>query len=133
MKSPPLPDSDARALLKLLNILADFDGEISAEAAAILHKLRDRPHPIPPLYADVFGLTEVATCAALVHRIETLSPTQRAVCSYAFQIFRFYEQLLSVKTAASPEQQAAYESQLEQVRLKVAKTKLVWAETMAET
>lgn len=120
----------SKALLKLLNFLADFDGEISAGAASILNQLRNRTEVIPPLYADVFGLPEAATCAELVNRVEILSSEQRAVASYAFQIFRFYEQLLRVRTAESPEQQAAYESQLEQVRLKVARTRRLLAETM---
>lgn len=123
----------SRSLLKLLNFLTDFDGEISADAAAILQELRHRTDPIPPLYADVFGLSETATCAELVDRIEVFSPEQRAVASYAFQIFHSYEQMLRVRPPTSPAQQAAYEAQLEQVRLRVAKTKLVLAEALGKT
>ncbi|MCU0527321.1 MAG: hypothetical protein MUF72_21145 [Elainella sp. Prado103] len=125
-----LSDEPSRVLLKLLNFLADFDGEIDREAAALLNRLRYCSEPIPPLYSDLFGLAERATCAEWVDRIEALSSEQRAICSYTFQIFRSYEQMLRVRTATSPEQQAAYEAQLEQVRLKVAKTKSVWAEVM---
>jgi hypothetical protein len=124
--------NSSKLLLKLLNLLADFDGEISAGAAAILNQLGYRAEPIPPLYADVFGLPAAATCADLVNRIETLSPEQRAVASYAFQIFHSYEQMLRVQTAQSPEQQAANESQLEQVRLRVARTRQVLAEVLGD-
>ena len=119
-----------RALLKLLNFLSDFDGEISADAATLLNQLRHQTDIIPPLYADVFGLTASATCAELVSRIEALPADQIAVASYAFQIFHSYEQMLRVQRAATLEQQAAYASQLDQVRLQVAKTKLVLAEAI---
>ncbi len=124
--------SHSRSLLKLMNFLADFDGEISSESAKLLHQLRRQTEQVPPLYCDVFGLPAAATTAELVHRIESLSPDQRAVASYAFQIFHSYEQMLRVQTATTPKQQAAYESQLEQMRLQVAKTKLVLHEAMQE-
>ncbi|MBF2003136.1 MAG: hypothetical protein IGS38_20730 [Synechococcales cyanobacterium M58_A2018_015] len=124
-----LPRKQSRMLLKLLNMLADFDGDLSTEAATLLEKLRHRRDPLPPLYADVFGLPATATCDELVSRIEALSADQRAMSSYAFQIFHCYEQMLQVQTPESPEQQAAYQSQLEQVRLRVAKTKRLLAET----
>ncbi|MBW4464089.1 MAG: hypothetical protein KME07_01445 [Pegethrix bostrychoides GSE-TBD4-15B] len=135
MVSPRDKSSDRydRKLLKLLHLLADFDGEISAEAAALLNQLRHRPDLVPPLYADVFGLPIATTCSSLVQRIETLTPAQNAVASYAFTIFRSYEQMLGVQSSAKPEQQAAYDSQLEQVRLQVAKTKLVLAEALAKS
>ena len=38
-----LRDRYDRKLLKLLHLLADFDGEISAEAANLLNQLRHRP------------------------------------------------------------------------------------------
>lgn len=123
-------DKRSKTLLKLLNFLTDFDGEISVSAANILNDLRHRTDLIPPLYADVFGLPNAATSAELVNRIETLSPEQRAVSSYAFQIFYAYEQMLKVKPPASPAQQAAYQAQLEQVRLRVARTKQVLAEAI---
>ncbi|MFM7425599.1 MAG: hypothetical protein ACKO7W_11500 [Elainella sp.] len=122
----------SRKLLQLLNTLSDFDGVISPEAAAILETLRYRPAPIPPLYADTFGLAPSATCADLVDRIEACSNEQRAVASYAFQIFWSYEQMLRVQPAQSSEQQAAYQSQLEQVRLQVARTRRILAETLAK-
>lgn len=125
-----LRDRYDRKLLKLLHLLADFDGEISAEAANLLNQLRHRPEQIPPLYADVFGLPPIATCADLVNRIEALTPSQNAVASYAFTIFRSYEQMLGVQCPKTPEQQAAYASQLEQVRIQVAKTKLLLAEAI---
>jgi hypothetical protein len=123
--------NQSRILLKLLNFLADFDGELSAEAVILLDQLRHQRDPVPPLYTDVFGLLAPATCAELVSRIEALSPEQRAVASYAFQIFRSYEQMLRVQTAQSPEQQSAYQSQLEHVRLRVAKTQLILTDTLA--
>lgn len=121
-----------RKLLKLLHLLADFDGEISADAAMLLNQLRNRTDPVPPLYADVFGLSAAASCASLVSRVESLTPAQNAVASYAFTIFRSYEQMLGVRSSAKPEQQAAYDAQLEQVRLQVAKTKLVLAEAIGK-
>lgn len=121
-----------RSLLKLLNFLTDFDGEISADAATILNRIRHQIDPIPPLYADVFGLSDDATCAQLVDRIESFSPEQRAIASYAFQIFHSYEQMLRVRPPSSAAQQAAYEAQLEQVRLRVARTKLVLADALSK-
>ncbi len=123
---------NSKLLLKLLNFLTDFDGEISGDAATLLDQLRDRSDPVPPLYTDVFGLSEAATCADLVSQIESFSPEQRAIASYAFHIFYSYEQMLRVRMPASPAQQAAYQAQLEQVRLRVARTKLVLAETIGK-
>jgi len=125
-----LHDRYDRKLLKLLHLLADFDGEISTEAANLLNQLRHRTDPIPPLYGDVFGLPPTTNCSNLVNRIEALTPSQNAVASYAFTIFRSYEQMLRVQCPKTPEQQAAYASQLEQVRIQVAKTKLLLAETI---
>lgn len=122
----------SRTLLQLLNALSDFDGAISPQAAAILETLRHQPALIPPLYADTFGLALPASCADLVSRIDNCSDEQRAVASHAFQVFWFYEQLLRVQPAQSPEQQAAYQSQLEQVRLQVAKTRRILAEALAQ-
>lgn len=121
-----------RKLLKLLHLLADFDGEISADAALLLNQLRHRNDPVPPLYADIFGLPAATSCASLVNRVETLTPAQNAVASYAFTIFRSYEQMLSVQSPSTSKQQAAYDSQLEQVRLQVARTKLLLAETLGK-
>lgn len=118
-------------LVALLNSLADFDGQISDQAASLLDDLRLRSSPIPPLYADVFGLPASATCSDLVRRVESLSQEQVAVASYAFQIFRSYEQLLSVDTTNMlPEQQAASESQLERVRRLVLRAKAAIAESI---
>jgi hypothetical protein len=118
-------------LLALLNSLADFDGELSEEATKLLDELKTRSHRIPPLYADVFVLPYAATCADLVDRILSLSQAQVAIASYAFQIFRFYEQILRANPGdASPQQKAAYESQIERVRLSVARTKVALAESL---
>lgn len=118
-------------LLALLNSLADFDGELSEKAIELLGELKTRSDRIPPLYADVFVLPGSATCVDLVDRIGALSQEQVAVASYAFQIFRFYEQILRASTAeTSPEQRAAYESQIERIRLSVARTKVALAESM---
>lgn len=118
-------------LLSLFNFLADFDGQISPEAMAILKELKNRPDSLPPLYADVLGLPFTATCTELVSRIESLTQEQVAIASYAFQIFRSYEQLLKVRSETmASEQKAAYESQLERVRLVVARTRAAWAEAM---
>lgn len=118
-------------LLALLNSLSDFDGHLSEEAADLLHELKYRTSPLPALYADVFVLPYTATCADLVERVQSLSQEQIAIASYAFQIFRFYEQMLNASpTDASPQQQAAYESQMERIRLSVARTKVALAETM---
>lgn len=120
-------------LLALLNSLADFDGEIAAEAVGILEELKTRSHRLPPLYADVFLLPDSATCADLVGRIQSLSQAQVAIASYAFQIFRYYEQILRAHPLnASPQQQAAYESQVERVRLSVARTKAALVESFGE-
>ncbi|MDX2228305.1 MAG: hypothetical protein NW220_01615 [Leptolyngbyaceae cyanobacterium bins.349] len=120
-------------LLALLNSLADFDGELSEEAIALLQELQTRSHPIPPLYADVFLLPPTATCADLVSRIQSLSQEQVAIASYAFQIFRYYEQILrAYPSNGSPEQKAAYESQIERVRLSVARTKAALAESLGD-
>jgi hypothetical protein len=120
-------------LLALLNSLADFDGELSKEAIVLLEELKTRSHPIPPLYADVFALPHSATCADLVDRVRSLSQEQVAIASYAFQIFRYYEQILRANPGdTSPEQKAAYESQIERVRLSVARTKTALAESLGE-
>ncbi len=117
-------------LLALLNSLADFDGELSEEALSLLEELKTRSHPLPPLYADVFLLPATATCADLVKRIMTLSQEQVAIASYAFQIFRYYEQILRAHPADGlPQQRAAYESQIERVRLSVARTRATLAES----
>ncbi|MGA7934560.1 MAG: hypothetical protein WCA35_13510 [Kovacikia sp.] len=117
-------------LLALLNSLADFDGELSEEAIGLLDELEQRSDRLPPLYADVFVLPGSATCADLVKRVKTLSQEQVAIASYAFQIFRFYEQILRANPGdASPQQKAAYESQMERVRSSVARTKLALAES----
>jgi hypothetical protein len=119
-------------LLALLNSLADFDGELSEEALSLLKELKTRSHPLPPLYADVFLLPPAATCADLVERIMTLSQEQVAIASYAFQIFRYYEQILRAHpTNGSPQQKAAYESQIERVRLSVARTRAALAESFS--
>jgi hypothetical protein len=128
-----LPNNQSRILLKLLNLLADFDGELSAEAIVLLDQLQHQRDLVLPLYTDVFGLPANATCAEVVSRIKMLSSKQRAVSSYAFQIFRSYEQMLRVQTAQSPEQQIAYQSQLEQVRLQVARTRLILTDALART
>ena len=118
-------------LLALLNSLADFDGELFKEAIALLNELNTRSHKLPPLYADVFLLPHSATCADLVDRIRSLSQEQVATASYAFQIFRYYEQILRANPGDTlPEQKAAYESQMERVRLSVARSKAALAESM---
>lgn len=118
-------------LVLLLNSLADYDGHISADAEHLLEILRHRTDPIPPLYADVFGLPTASTCADLVQRVTALTPEQVAMASYAFQIFRSYEQSLQVDTTTmSPQQQAASASQLAQIRRLVARTKVALAEAM---
>ena len=117
-------------LLALLNSLADFDGELSEEAVKLLDELKSRSDRLPPLYADVFVLPHSATCADLIDRVTSLSQEQVAIASYAFQIFRFYEQILRANPSdSSPEQKAAYESQLERIRLSVARTKATLAES----
>lgn len=118
-------------LLALLNSLADFDGELSKEAIELLDELNTRSHRLPPLYADVFVLPHSATCADLVDRVTSLSQEQVAIASYAFQIFRFYEQILRANPGeSSPQQKAAYESQLERIRLSVARSKAALAESL---
>lgn len=122
-----------KLLLALLNSLADFDGELSKEATGLLSELKTRSQPIPPLYADVFLLPRAATCADLVDRIQSLSQEQVAVASYAFQIFRYYEQILRAYPGdGSPQQKAAYESQIERIRLSVARTKAALRESMEQ-
>lgn len=116
-------------LIALLTSLADFDGQISDQAIALLDALRVRSSPIPPLYADVFGLPASATCADLVQHVESLSEAQVATASYAFQIFRPYEQLLRVDTTSLlPQRQAASESQLERVRQQIIRANSAIAE-----
>jgi hypothetical protein len=118
-------------LLGLLNALADFDGEQSEASIALLDELKTRSHTLPPLYADVFLLPHSATCADLVDRITSLSQEQVAIASYAFQIFRFYEQILRANPDdSSPQQKAAYESQMERIRRSVARTKAALAESL---
>ncbi|WAL60744.1 hypothetical protein [Thermocoleostomius sinensis] len=118
-------------LLCLFNLLADFDGQISPAAIPILAELRTRSDALPPLYADVLGLPFSATCAELVDRIESLTQEQIAIASYAFQIFRSYEQLLKVKSGTmASEQKAAYESQLERVRLVIVRTRAALVEAL---
>jgi hypothetical protein len=118
-------------LLALLNSLADFDGEQSEKTSELLNQLKTRSHRLPPLYADVFVLPHSATCADLVDRILSLSQEQVAIASYAFQIFRYYEQILRANPGdGSPQQKAAYESQMERVRLSVARTKVTLAESL---
>jgi len=120
-------------LLALLNLLADYDGELSEDATELLDELKSRTYNLPPLYADVFGLPHTATCAELVDRILSLSQEQRAIASYAFQIFRYYEQILRAYPGdGSPQQKAAYESQVERVRLSVARSKTALAESLGE-
>lgn len=120
-------------LLALLNSLADFDGELSEEATRLLENLATRTDTLPPLYADVFLLPHSATCADLVDRIRSLSQEQVVIASYAFQIFRYYEQILRAHPVHStPQQQAAYESQIERVRLSVARTKAALVESLGE-
>ena len=97
----------------------------------LLDELKKRSDTVLPLYADVFVLSHSATCEDLVDRITSLSQEQIAIASYAFQTFRFYEQILKVNTTeTSPQQRAAYESQLERIRLSVARTKAVLAESL---
>ncbi|WP_416666574.1 hypothetical protein [Egbenema bharatensis] len=133
MASPLQSKPSKTLLLSLLNLLADFDGQISDAAANILQILKHRSDPLPPLYADVFGLPFSSTCAELVDRIHALTEDQVKVASYAFQIFRSYEQLLRVNTATvAPEQQAAYESQLSRIRVVVARTRSALAEALSD-
>lgn len=117
-------------LLNLLNLLADFDGQICTKAAKILTELKTRNDVIPPLYADVFGLPPSTTCTELVQRVEQLSEQQVAVASYAFQIFRSYEQMLKVNIDVAPAQRAAYESQLDRVRLLVSRARTALSEAI---
>jgi ABC-type phosphate transport system auxiliary subunit len=128
----PFPKHANALLLLLLNSLADFDGHVSEDAARLLDELRERSEVIPPLYADVFRLPIVATCADLVNRIESLSQQQVAIASYAFQIFRSYEQMLRVNTNVTSQQQAAYESQLERIRSLVVKTRSALHEALSD-
>lgn len=124
--------SDA-LLLALLNSLADFDGELSEAALGLLEELKNRANRLPPLYADVFLLPHAATCADLVDRIWSLSPEQVAIASYAFQVFRYYEQILRAQPGeGSVSQQAAYESQVARIRLSVARTKAALAESLGD-
>ena len=121
-------------LLSLFNLLSDFDGQRSEEAEIILNELKLRTDPILPLHADVLGMPSFATCADLAHQIESLTEQQLAIASYAFQIFRSYEQTLRVDTThVAPEQKIAYESQLERIRLLVRRTKLALAEAVGES
>ena len=120
-------------LSALLNSLADFDGELSEEAIKLLGELKNRSDGVLPLYADVFVLPHSAICADLVDRITSPSQEQIATASYAFQTFRFYEQILKANTTeTSPRQKAAYESQIERIRLSVARTKAVLVESLEE-
>ncbi|WP_146141004.1 hypothetical protein [Stenomitos frigidus] len=118
-------------LLALLNSLADFDGALSEDAIELLDELKTRSHIFPPLYADVFALPHSATCVDLVDRITSLSQEQVATASYAFQIFRYYEQILRANPVdSSPQQKVAYESQVERVRVSVARTKAALDESL---
>jgi len=111
-------------LLSLLNLLADFDGEIAQETTEILEQLKNCDNSVPPLFADVFGLLESATCAQLVECVMSRSPEQLANSSYAFQVFRSYEQMLRVDTTGmNLRQRAASEAQMEQVRLSVERAR----------
>lgn len=133
MPSPLSTKSSNFLLLSLLNSLSDFDGQISEHATALLNALRHRTDTVSPLYADVFRLPFSATCADLVQRIESLTEDQIMIASDAFQIFRSYEQLLKVNTAdVAPEQKVAYESQLERIRIVVARTRSALAEAMGD-
>jgi len=116
-------------LLALLNSLADFDGQVPPEALGILDELQQRSDPLPPLYADVFGLFPSATCADLVQHIDSLPQDQVAIASYAFHIFRSYEQMLKIDTTQmAPEQKAACESQMERIRFLVNRAKSAMVE-----
>lgn len=120
-------------LLSLLNLLADFDGEISPQAIAVLDELKTCENPVPPLYADVFGLPGSAICADLVQRVKSLTSEQVALSSYAFQVFRSYEQMLRVDTTGmNPAQRAASEAQMAQVRLSVERAKSAIAEAIGQ-
>lgn len=120
-------------LLSLLNSLADFDGQILEEAVCILNDLRECSNPVPPLYTDVFGLPLSATCTDLVERVEILSEEQLAIASYAFQVFRSYEQMLRVDTTEmAPRQRAASEAQMQRVRLLIERTKSALVEAIGE-
>jgi hypothetical protein len=133
LKKQLKPKRSKSLLLALLNSLADYDGELSEAAIGLLDELNQHSEPIPPLYADVFLLPYAATCADLVERIKSLSQEQVAIASYAFQIFRFYEQMLRVNTTeTSPQQKAAYESQMERIRLSVARTKAALVESLGQ-
>jgi hypothetical protein len=133
MSSPLQSKPSKTLLLALLNSLADFDGQISDHAVNLLEALRHRSDIIPPLYADVFGLPFASNCAALVDRIESLTEEQVMIASYAFQIFRSYEQLLRASTATvDPEQQSAYESQISRIRIVVARTRSALAEALSD-
>ncbi|NJR64824.1 MAG: hypothetical protein HC772_05060 [Leptolyngbyaceae cyanobacterium CRU_2_3] len=117
--------------MRLLNSLSDFDGQISPEIFSILDELQQRSDPLPPLYADVFGLFPSSTCADLVQHIDSLSQEQVAVASYAFQIFRSYEQMLKLDTTEmAPEQRAACESQMERIRSLVNRAKTAMTESI---
>ena len=128
----PIQDKHTKALLlSLFNSLADFDGQVAPKAVELLDELKTRPDSIPPLYADVLGLPASSTYADLVDRLESLAQEQVAIASYAFQIFRSYEQLLRVDTSnVAPQQKTAYESQLERMRGVVARTRATLAETI---
>jgi hypothetical protein len=133
MPSPIANQHPNALLLALFNSLADFDGHLSPAAIALLEELRRRPDVVPPLYADVLGLPSSSTCVDFADWVAVLMPEQRAIASYAFQIFRSYEQLLRVKTEqVSPSQKSAYESQLERMRLTVARTRSILAESMGK-
>jgi hypothetical protein len=117
-------------LLALLNSLADYDGQVPEAALSILDELQQRSDTLPPLYADVFGLFPSATCADLVQHIDSLTQDQVAIASYAFQIFRSYEQMLKIDTThMAPEQKAACEAQMERIRFLVNRAKSAMVET----
>lgn len=123
--SIPISEKHTNALLLiLLNLLSDYDGHISEKSMRILDELRKRSDPVPPLYLDVFRLPFSATCTELVNRLEQLSQQQIAIASYAFQIFRSYEQMLRVDTSEmAPAQRAASEAQMDKIRQVIARTR----------
>jgi hypothetical protein len=120
-------------LLALLNSLADFDGQVPPAALGILDELQQRSDQLPPIYADVFGLFPSATCADLVQHIDSLTQDQVAIASYAFQIFRSYEQMLKIDTTdMAPDQKAACEAQMERIRFLVSRAKSAMVENLED-
>jgi hypothetical protein len=69
-----------------------------------------------------------------VQHIDALSQEQVAIASYAFQIFRSYEQMLKIDTTEmAPEQRAACESQMERIRSLVNRAKSAMTEAIEES